>query len=128
MPMPEHMQKGSHGPHVALFQAFLKGFMCQSARDLLVDGEYGDVTAIVVSKCQRFFVIEVHGDCGPQMLAAMKEQAGFDFLAAAMAIPGITFFVQRDGSTTRWSPEMEAPTREGFTAFLARTDPEGYSL
>lgn len=113
MPIPRYMEKGSKGPHVALLQAFLAGKF--GVDNLVIDGDYGDVTAGLVKKFQHGNRLEKDGNCGPKTRETMKTR-GFNFEIAATAIPGTTGFVQPDGTKIEWSPEVETRPVEHPTA------------
>ena len=101
MEFPKYMQQGSRGPLVTLLQVFLcgvRGSLDVEIKDLIFDGEYGDVTANLVNAFQVEHGLEADGHFGPATRAVVKEEYGFDFEAAAKTIPGMTSFHQPGGS------------------------------
>lgn len=103
MPVPQYMQKGSKGPHVSLLHAFLCG-NGSSDEQIIFDNEYGNVTAAAVAEFQTMNGLEIDGNFGPATRAAAKKNYNFDFEAACECVPGMTEFVQPDGSVIRWWP------------------------
>ena len=72
-----------------------------------MDQEYGNVTGCHVADLQRDMGLEPDGHLGPQTRRSIKAAFGFDFDAACQTVPGMTKFVQPDGSIIEWSPNDE---------------------
>ncbi len=102
--IPQYMQKGSHGPHITLLHVLLFG--AGFGDGIVMDQDYGETTARQVSKLQgmRLRMIEVKGNFDPETRAAIKEVYGFDFCEACKTVPGVTTFIQPDGTGINWSP------------------------
>ena len=71
---------------------------------MVFDQEYGNVTAAAAAKFQETNGLEVDGRFGPAIRALAKEEYNFDFEAACETIPGVTVFIQPDGSVENWWP------------------------
>ncbi|MDP1706330.1 MAG: peptidoglycan-binding domain-containing protein [bacterium] len=101
-PVPEYMDKGSHGPHVTILQAFLCGW--GDGGNIEFDQDYGDVTADLVGKFQSDRELDVDSNCGPETRQSMLETDGFDFAAACASVPGTTVFKHGDEEIEWTSP------------------------
>ena len=105
--IPLWMNEGSHGPHVVLLQTFLFG--ARFSNSLVLDGEYGSITACRVADLQRFLGMDrdaITGNFSQATRTAVNEKYGFDFEGACLKIPGITRFVQSDGTVIIWEPNI----------------------
>ena len=102
MPVPTYMQKGSKGPCVSLLQAFLCGF--GHGGKIVFDQEYGDMTAKAVAGFQFEHGLDNNGHFDPVTRARANDVYGFDFEAACETVPGVTEFIQPDGSVISWWP------------------------
>ena len=106
---PKYMNQGSNGPHVTLLQAFLIGAGMEGL-DVVFDGNYGPVTAAKVTRFQKLHGLEADGHFGPDTRQKVRSLSrfDFDFEAACRAVPGVTKFVQPDGSIVEWGPDQSA--------------------
>lgn len=104
-PIPPFMEKGSKGPHTLIPQLVACG--AGYGKDIVFDGNYGDVTAGAMSQLQARNGIDTDGSCGPETRRTMKHRYNVDFEKACRLIPGTTIFIQPDGSEIPWSPDND---------------------
>ena len=98
---PQHMQKGSKGPHITLLQAVLCGL---GYGDNLMFSQYYDViTTEAVASFQKSCRLSTDGRLGPETRRALVDACDFNFEAACRVVPGTTVFVQPDGSEVAWT-------------------------
>ena len=72
---PEYLNKGSHGQAVAVLQLLLVTH--RLVDDLLIDGEYGPLTAEAVRRIQEKYGLEQDGHFGPDTRSAFTKEIGF---------------------------------------------------
>lgn len=112
--VPRYMNEGSEGPHVTVLQAFLKAITLLGpdgtgllGRDIVFDMQYGRVTSDALAVLQAHHDLEADGHCGPDTRQLMKDAYNFDIEEAWLTVPGVTKFVQPDGSVIEWGPTAE---------------------
>lgn len=103
--VPPFMNKGSRGPHVTVLHILLFGM--GKGEGIVMDGDYGSVTAEKVAKFQQDMGLDHDGNFGPITREELKCFFDFDFEAACQTIPGTTSFVQPDGTVIEWGPTAE---------------------
>ena len=106
-PLPQYMEKGSHGPFCVAVNAFLVGvaavWSSVSDPEFVADVVYGEKAVVLMKDYQSDSGLKVDGGCGPETRAEMKSD-GFDSDVVANCLHGVTVFVQPDGSEISWSP------------------------
>jgi len=108
--LPKYMEKGSRGPFCVAVNAFLTGHASawgMPDSEFAVDQLYGGRAVELMKSYQSDSNLEDDGGCGPKTRTAMKED-GFDVDVVANCLPGVTVFVQPDGSEISWSPQGAA--------------------
>jgi peptidoglycan hydrolase-like protein with peptidoglycan-binding domain len=75
---PEFLDKGSRGPAVAVLQLLLKIQDFDLEQTIVVDGDYGDMTAAGVQRLQEYLQIEQDGNFGPATREAFQVEFAFD--------------------------------------------------
>ena len=75
---PEILDKGSKGPAVAALQLVLKAGGWDPHHQIVVDGEYGDMTKLAVRCLQNACGIEAFGNFGPKTRKALLDKTGLD--------------------------------------------------
>lgn len=74
---PEFLNRGSHGQAAAMLQLLLTNYRL-AAEGLVLDGEYGDVTAKSVRRIQKRHGLAQDGNFGPDTRKAFAKETGFD--------------------------------------------------
>lgn len=93
---PAYLNKGSSGPPVAVLQLILKAAGFDPEDQIIVDGEYGDMTAKAVEQLQKEYGLEVNGHFGPETSEAVRDRLWID----VNSIPADVF----EGETQTVSP------------------------
>lgn len=96
MLFPPYLNQGSKGPAVAALQLILKAIL-DFENEIVVDGEYGYVTARSVRRLQDELGVEQDGNFGPQTRAMLLD----DYQIDVNVIPANIFV----GETTAVTPE-----------------------
>ena len=83
MLFPEYLNQGSEGPAVAVLQLILVaaglGYSSRTiVNEIIVDGQYGDVTAQAVRKLQRDLGVTEDGNFGPETREAVLKELGLN--------------------------------------------------
>ncbi len=128
MNVPQHLEKGSRGPAVAILQLFLvfMGYGETSDREeIKIDGDFGGVTAQCLADWQGDNKLEANGKCDPATREEMNRSQGhqFNFEDLCLLFPGTTTFVQEGGETTQW--ESPAYFNEVIREVAERQKKEG---
>jgi len=100
MTMPT-MCEESKGPHTIPLQSFLCGMRITNG---VIFGKYNSAVAHAVVSVQQDLGLPPTGKFDSVTSDAFKKALGFDLEAACEGIPGITEFVQPDGSVISWWP------------------------
>lgn len=109
-PMPETMTKGSIGPHVTIVHVILcmEGF----GQRLVPDMEWGDETDKAFNLVQRGLGVSDGGTAsggpilGPRTRVRLITRFELNLEQIWRTIPGVTRFVQADGSVVEWGPHL----------------------
>ena len=75
---PTYLNRGSKGPAVAVLQTILKARGCDPQNQIIIDGDYGNMTMLAVQRLQNELGVEADGNFGPQTRAALRERTGLD--------------------------------------------------